>query len=759
MAIDQTTESISHFIGLFALAIEKMVLREQYEEFRADQKAADKLDAVEADPFKINAGYRLKDYDPDLNYKPPTGNLPGVEPVVAATMLAPAIEAFNVAIPDALPKAVAEGVASVSSTVSVAFNYLLPIPSSIVAVTIQIANLNDNDAYGEQTPDMFVAPVAFNQVLSILTDVGDMLTGFEVPDIPATQANAQDFAFAALEQVQTAIAATPVVADGANVAVISGEATVGITVNGEAVTETLNFSDLLPAFMQPEKDADTASTQNTQASGGTASNAGAIDADIAETAEAGTDDAEPAQHDFSKDFEQSPNDQWKVEDGHEIVAGANLQVNEVQVTSSWLDAGVIAVQGDVIKVDAISQVNVFAGQDVINGEVSDATSTAINLVEIIQTSSDAPAEEELEEADDTDTPPASIDTSADAIEHMATTLSQNDDDEVETEPEASAPPVYEGLPTDSVVVHVEGDVTQINWTVQDSYITDNDTANVTISASATYLGLGDNTSTNQTLLSESGFNYDLILVGGDLIDVTMITQTNVLLDGGSVETDLDEGAVEVSSGDNLQFNAVELNSVGVDTEAELEDSFAETLEALEEGGEDVTAEVESSDHFDGVELLRVLYIEGDYISINVADQTNVLADVDQINIAQAAVDAAESLEGLAEEITEDTQADISVIMGSNAQGNIATVQEFGTDSIVMAGGDYYSEALIHQADLIDTDAVPTGVEIAALANEAVAFLADDLLDANAMAADIIAGANSTIIETAGQSDVMQTVLS
>ncbi len=763
MAIDQTTESIAHFIGLFALAIEKMVLREQYDEFRAAQKAADELEAIEADPFKINSGYRLKDYDPDLNYRPPSSALPATDEATAAALVLPDVDVSNSPLVSPVVTAVADGAASNAATI--VFNYTLPIPSSIVAVTVQLANLSDNDSFGQGTAEMFVAPVAFSLVLSVLTDISDAISGFQIPQLPETEDGVQDFALAALEQVQQAITTEPELVEGATVAVISGDATFGITINGEAAEEVPTFDDLLPEFLKPEETTDSEDVA-TASSGlnGAASNSDGVDSELANTVEDPSQEvaeAEPLEHDFSKDFDESPNDQWKVDEGHEIVAGANTQVNEVQVASSWLDATVIAVKGDVIKIDAISQVNVFAGQDVVNGVVSEATSTALNVVEIIQISSEEPAVEALDDDDEFGTTQdltTHETASSQATFQTSTTVVHAPEEEL-TEPVEDASPVYEGLPTDAVVVRVEGDVTQINWTVQDSFITDNDSANVTISASATYLGLGDNTVANQALLTESGFNYDLILVGGDLIDLTMITQTNVMLDGGRLDTDFVEEQVDVSSGENLQYNSVALNTVGIDTEAELEDSFVQTLDALEDGAEDVGSEVQSSDHFDGVELLRVLYIEGDYISINVADQTNTLSDVDQVNVAQAAVDAAESLEGLAEDISADTQAEISVIMGSNAQGNIASIQEFGTDSIIMAGGDYYSEALIHQADLIDTDAIPTGVEVAALANEAVAFLADDLLDANAMSADIISGAHSTIIETAGQSDVMQTVLS
>lgn len=766
MALDQTTESIAHFVGLFQITLEKMVLRDQYNEFRAAIKAAEELAALEADPFKINSGYRLKDYDPDLNYSAPADANPADAAPQTGDVYLPPWTTFNKALAGPAVPAKSEN----APAAEIIINYTLPMPSSVVVVTVQLANLSDNDTFGVNASEMFIPVEVFDAIVSQLVAIAKVLEGFDIPAIPESGDGWMPFAAEVRENVEQAVEAEPDASLGETVTVLSGDDTQGITINGETAEEITDFQDLLPSYLQEDEDAeldvlvlvgDDIDTQDGETSTGND-----VDADVALMADdlpKNLVENNDTSHDFAADFEDDEPSPFKVDDGHEILAGANVQVNEVQISSSWLDAKVIAVKGDVIKLDAISQVNVFSAVDFVNGQLEEATSTAINAAKIIQTSSEAdPVEDKDEDKDEDEATETTQEAQAsddvvvvDVAEALADDVEHDNSEPDLPDPEIEEP-AYAGLPTNAVVVSIDADVTQINWTVQNSFVTDHDSADVTISAAATYIGLGDNSVTNQVLLTESGFNYDLIFVGGDLIDLSLVSQTNVMLDGGTVQADLGE-AVEVSSGDNLQYNLVELNTVGIDTEAELAESFSENLETLAEGGEEVSGDVQNDQLFDGVEMLRVLYIEGDYISINVAEQTNVLGDVDQINVAQAAADAAEQLEGLAETIVANTQAQISVVTGSNAQANITAINEFGVDSTVMAGGEFYSDALIHQAELIDTDAIPTGVELAALTNEAVAFLADDMMSNMPSANDIIANTMIEIYDTAGQSDVMQTL--
>ena len=105
--------------------------------------------------------------------------------------------------------------------------------------------------------------------------------------------------------------------------------------------------------------------------------------------------------------------------------------------------------------------------------------------------------------------------------------------------------------------------------------------------------------------------------------------------------------------------------------------------------------------------LRVLQIDGDLIKLNLFEQENIIGDADQMRL-----DMQRMQEGFA--------AQAQIVTGSNALINIATVTESGVDSIIMAGGTVYDDALIHQADWFDTDAPADGVLMAGLTNDAVA---------------------------------------
>jgi hypothetical protein len=74
----------------------------------------------------------------------------------------------------------------------------------------------------------------------------------------------------------------------------------------------------------------------------------------------------------------------------------------------------------------------------------------------------------------------------------------------------------------------------------------------------------------------------------------------------------------------------------------------------------------------------------------------------------------------------------------------------------MAGGDVYSDALIYQADLIDTGASEIAGSTTALASEAVAFLADGML--SPAFADDDEGL-SPVFDSGSSLDVLHSVLS
>ncbi len=400
--------------------------------------------------------------------------------------------------------------------------------------------------------------------------------------------------------------------------------------------------------------------------------------------------------------EPVPVNPWNVDAGHAVVAGGNLLVNEAIVNSVWLDAPVISVMGDVIAVNAIAQVNVLMDYDTSPAYQQMGASQAFNAAAILYESSAAEGED------------------AAATGHS----------------DGFSPP------SNWVVTRIDGDVFQMNWVNQFNFATDNDRAEINFSGQDTYIGLGDNTMTNLASFFEVGFGYDLIIIGGSMITLNMVSQVNVLFDSDTL-TYSGQGPDSVSMSDNFLLNSARISSVGIDSYESLSDSFAMAGTALEGGAETISATVAQDWAFDGIEVLRVLYISGDKITVNSVSQTNVLGDADQVYLAL-------------EEFVNESGADISVVTGSNALLNFAQLSDYGTDSTVMVGGEVYSDALIYQAELIDTTADPSGVNLTALASEAVAFLAEDMIEDAPVSDDLFI--NSTAADGTASPDVMQTML-
>jgi hypothetical protein len=304
-----------------------------------------------------------------------------------------------------------------------------------------------------------------------------------------------------------------------------------------------------------------------------------------------------------------------------------------------------------------------------------------------------------------------------------------------TEDDAAADPGP--MPGNWIVTRIEGDLICYNWIQQTTYLTDHDRAVYTTGASNSYVALGGNQLVNTALIAELGFHFDLILVGGSYYDISVLTQINVLLDD-----DLVAGDCNVSGGDNLLFNSASIKATGVDSFGAITDEYMGAIDSMVDGAGTMPAFLARDGHLQGAEVLRVLYVSGDLVKMNLVKQVNVVGDADQILIPPGAL-----------------TGDAVVIAGSNALANVASIRDLGVDSVVMAGGQIYTDALIHQAGFVDMDAAPSGVHLApGLASEAVVFLADHMLDPASPGADAD-GPAGPIPMDGGSLDVMQSVLS
>jgi hypothetical protein len=151
----------------------------------------------------------------------------------------------------------------------------------------------------------------------------------------------------------------------------------------------------------------------------------------------------------------------------------------------------------------------------------------------------------------------------------------------------------------------------------------------------------------------------------------------------------------------------------------MDDSYASLADAVMTGATGAIPLSLTDPAFEGIGTLNVLYITGDYMTLNVIDQTNILGDADQVA-------------ALMPDDTMASGAEVSVISGSNALVNLATIDTVGMDSDIHVGGDIYSDALLYQANFIDEGAAdPYAAQgPAALTSEAVLFLADGMLTAD-----------------------------
>ncbi|MDG4650317.1 hypothetical protein P6F26_17860 [Roseibacterium sp. SDUM158017] len=641
--MDRISEEIAHFVGLFHLEVEGQRLRLEYDAFALERDEKDR-DEQPVPELRVDAPHTLKGFDPGLVYMSAPVKTDGRS---AQPFDALPIAAKQPPLPPPATPATEPETALPAIGWEVSWPPFVALPNSILVSIRQTSELWDNDLLLVTGETAFADPEALLKDFLRLIEAADGIGALGpaiaalpmVPTVEAAVALAEwiaDFApdpgVAEVQLLLRGEAARGVYLDGAPVAAGDGVAqdTGGLPA----------FADLLPAYLADRKAAREAE---------------------AETA-AGKElpDVPP---DGTTDTDGSP---FGVDPGHAAVTGANLVTNETTIAQAWIDAPVIAVAKDVIRLDAVSQVNAMA---VAPGALGGTTpSQMLNGVSLAFEAAPGPGD-------------------------------------------PAAPNAAGVFPVDWTIVRVEGDVVAVNWVQQYVFATDFDRAEITVSAAATYIGTGENEIGNGVRLAELGFDYDLILVGGNMVTMNVIEQVNVLLD-----TDAVGGAAAVPrSGDNLQYNLAELKQTGIDEMSTLQDSFRSALDEMAEGRKTLSREVAQDARFEGKSALRVLQVEGDLIKANIVQQHNFLGDSDQIELLLDGLGAA--------------GAGPRLVTGSNAQLNAARIHDTGLDSEVMVGGEAYSDALIYQAELLDADAPPTGVGLAPLASEAVAFLADDMLEA------------------------------
>lgn len=665
MALDRISEEIAHFIGLFHLEIEAAKMRLDYLAFRTDMDGPE-LDPLKEDRFAGRDEMALRDLrtrsdNPDTTPSNVTPTAPKMAYVPRQGVESPPAPAQ---LPDiALDSPVPLGAAGV---LSLGGQMIEILPNSIVLAIEQTAYLSDDDLLIFDGSAGFTNPALY---LTLLQDLAELAQTLNLIAPWAWSPADGGLVDAAKQMAQAMTEAEAPQAEGLSAVILRGEDAEGSFINGLRVDDVPLIKDLLPAFLKLKAEEAEAEAETTL-----------------------------AKSDGVTDHDPGP---FAVDPGHHVVTGGNRVINETVIKSLWVDAPVIAVAKDVLRLDVISQVNLRIASSDLPGPAQAAPSHALNIAQLEQTSA------------------------------MAT----------EAQAGKTGGGAADGLPSIWNVTRLDGDLMLMNWVQQHIFATDYDRVEVKFTGAATYIGTGENMVFNETLILNLGFHYDLILIGGSMLTLNQITQVNVLLDQDRITGDVPKGAT-LHAGDNLQVNTAAIMTTGTDSLTEQTDNFTQALSELAGGAKTIPAALAQDALFAGHEALNVLYISGDLIQTNVIEQMNYLGDSDQIHFIQDMFTTAEG-------------AEVTVTSGSNLQVNAASIVAQGLDSTVMAGGEAYSDALIYQAELIDDCAPPAGVQMDKLATEAVAFLADDMIGP---APTDDCGTSVQVDDCPGTVDVMQTML-
>jgi hypothetical protein len=192
------------------------------------------------------------------------------------------------------------------------------------------------------------------------------------------------------------------------------------------------------------------------------------------------------------------------------------------------------------------------------------------------------------------------------------------------------------------------------------------------------------------------------------------------------------------------LNRAEIRKAGDQAQHEMTEAYKAAAADLKAGFNDIGEDILSDPAFEGLGLLRVLYVGGSILNMQYIEQANVLGDADQVSLA-------------ASRAASDAMADVAVSTGANALTNMASILDARAEANIHVRGEIYSDALLHQASLVsDADPDLAIGDPSSMASEAVAFLADGMLSDEDEPGPV---AGSGVTQHWDTPDVMQTMLS
>ncbi|MDH7802036.1 MULTISPECIES: hypothetical protein [unclassified Rhizobium] len=396
----------------------------------------------------------------------------------------------------------------------------------------------------------------------------------------------------------------------------------------------------------------------------------------------------------------------------DIAAGANIVANIATLINTGVMTSVTAVMGDYHQIDAITQAYVYSDRDKIDSVFTQSEDHAA--------------------------------TAAYNIANFVRSVYPGAENAADSSHDNGEPPIF---PTAWRVSVLEGDVSFVHWIEQYQFISDNDTLTITSSGASVNLLTGGNAALNIANFLGIGMQYDLIIVGGNVLDMNVISQIAVLYDNDWIRAhpDAPEGAT-VQSGNNLLWNDASIHNVGSNERFEtMPDYMHQTVNAINERDPNMPDGLAHDANFAGYQGLNVLYITGNLYDVSIIKQVGVLGDSDAVTQAASKV------------LENNENATVHIDTGSNAVVNLAQIIDYDSfGSTTYVAGGVYSDAILIQGGIIENDALqPT--QHGQLANEVIAFLHDDPATIQNEADGVINAGHDMSWSNAHSSDVMQGV--
>ncbi|MTI17990.1 hypothetical protein E1162_12155 [Rhodobacteraceae bacterium RKSG542] len=242
---------------------------------------------------------------------------------------------------------------------------------------------------------------------------------------------------------------------------------------------------------------------------------------------------------------------------------------------------------------------------------------------------------------------------------------------------------------------VQGDFYDVSILKQTNLLIDDDIIRYETNESDYFIAIGNNTQVNAGQIIHAFSEYDLIVVSGNYFDVNSIYQKNVVLDYDFVVAS--NSIVTGGDGNEISNQAKISNIGGGPLFKEMDSgiqSFTTNILNSETSFEYTTKKIGNGMPNLSDNSLNVLMIQGDYYQVNSIFQENYLSDMDAGRVVSAAGGHEDASSG-----------ELELIQTSkNVAKNEAIIVDYDSQSeFQYLGGEYSEEDILIQANIVVTN--------------------------------------------------------